>query len=263
MTDDMTNKPEHAGRSPDARHRISTRVAVLGLGLAMATGTLAALAGLGSRWNWWNFRTGFLILQWAAYLGVVGAAVSLAGIFATAIGRGRRALAAALAGLLLSALVVGTLWHWKQTAVHVPPIHDISTDTDDPPAFVAVLPLRADAPNPAVYGGPEIAAQQHKGYPDLVSTLLSVPPGRAFEMARKAADDMCWKIVDANPGEGRIEATATTLWFGFKDDIVIRIRPVEGGSRIDIRSVSRVGRSDVGTNAKRIRLFQERVRRNA
>ncbi len=67
---------------------------------------------------------------------------------------------------------------------------------------------------------------------------------------------MGWKIVDENQAEGRIEATATTRWFGFKDDVVIRIAPSGGnGSRVDVRSVSRVGRSDVGTNARRIRAF--------
>jgi uncharacterized protein (DUF1499 family) len=71
---------------------------------------------------------------------------------------------------------------------------------------------------------------------------------------------MCWKIVDDNPAEGRIEATATTRWFGFKDDVVIRIVPSAGnGSRVDIRSVSRVGLSDVGTNTRRIRAFLNKI----
>jgi uncharacterized protein (DUF1499 family) len=72
---------------------------------------------------------------------------------------------------------------------------------------------------------------------------------------------MGWQIVDANASEGRIEATDTTFWFGFKDDIVIRVAATSGGSRIDVRSVSRVGRSDVGTNAKRIRCYLKRLTR--
>ncbi|MGZ9265431.1 MAG: DUF1499 domain-containing protein, partial [Candidatus Deferrimicrobiaceae bacterium] len=122
--------------------------------------------------------------------------------------------------------------------------------------FVSVLALRKDAQNSAFYGGPEIAAQQHAAYPDIRPLVSDLPPAQAFERARSVARQMCWIIVDENPAEGRIEATATTRWFGFKDDVVIRIAPVAGnGSRVDIRSVSRVGQSDVGTNARRIRTF--------
>lgn len=135
-------------------------------------------------------------------------------------------------------------------------IHDITTDTENPPVFVSVLALRKDAPNSATYGGPEIAAQQHAAYPDIRPLVSDLPPERAFERSRSVARQMGWDIVDENPAEGRIEATATTRWFGFKDDVVVRIAPAAGdGSRVDIRSVSRVGRSDVGTNARRIRTF--------
>jgi uncharacterized protein (DUF1499 family) len=87
-----------------------------------------------------------------------------------------------------------------------------------------------------------------------------VPPDVAFDKALAAAREMGWDIVDAKPAEGRIEATDTTFWFGFKDDVVIRISPTSEGSRIDVRSVSRVGRSDIGTNAKRIRAYLEKLK---
>ncbi len=90
--------------------------------------------------------------------------------------------------------------------------------------------------------------------------MLPLPPPQAFEQALRMARDMGWTIVDSNPGEGRIEATDMTFWFGFKDDIVIRIVPAAQGSRVDVRSVSRVGRSDVGTNAKRIRKFLKKLK---
>jgi len=135
-------------------------------------------------------------------------------------------------------------------------IHDITTDTENPPVFVSVLPLRKDAPNSAEYGGPEIAMKQRAAYPDIHPVEVGVRPMLAYEYALDAARRMGWQIVDGNPPEGRIEATATTRWFGFKDDVVIRIVPTAGnGSRLDIRSVSRVGLSDVGTNACRIRSF--------
>jgi uncharacterized protein (DUF1499 family) len=135
-------------------------------------------------------------------------------------------------------------------------IHDITTDTENPPVFVSILALRKDAPNSAIYGGPEVATRQHVAYPDIRPLVSDLPPARAFERSRSVAQQMGWNIVDEDPAEGRIEAIATTRWFGFKDDIVLRIAPAAGtGSRIDIRSVSRVGKSDVGTNARRIRAF--------
>ncbi len=135
-------------------------------------------------------------------------------------------------------------------------IHDITTDTENPPVFVSILALRKDAPNSATYGGPEIAAQQHAAYPDIRTLVSDLSPSQAFERAGSVARRIGWKIVDENQAEGRIEATATTRWFGFKDDVVIRIAPsADNGSRVDIRSVSRVGRSDLGTNARRIRDF--------
>lgn len=137
----------------------------------------------------------------------------------------------------------------------LPHIHDITTDTADPPEFVAVLPLRADAPNPPEYAGEEIAVQQRAAYPDIQPLRLPLAPVQAFERALATADSQGWHIVAAALPEGRIEATATTFWFGFKDDVVIRVTPDNGGSRIDMRSKSRVGGSDVGANAARIRAF--------
>jgi len=117
------------------------------------------------------------------------------------------------------------------------------------------LPLRAAAPNPASYGGPEVAAAQKNGYPDIHPRDVALTPAETFARALAVSKAMDWEIVDADGGKGVIEATATTRWFGFKDDVVIRITPMATGSRIDMRSVSRVGRSDVGANAARIRTF--------
>jgi uncharacterized protein (DUF1499 family) len=141
----------------------------------------------------------------------------------------------------------------------LPPIHDITTDLDDPPAFEAILPLRAGAPNPAAYGGPEVAAAQRAGYPDLAPLRLNASVPEAYRRALAAARGMGWDIVAADSAAGRIEATATTRWFGFKDDVVVRVRAAGAGARVDVRSVSRVGRSDVGTNARRIREYLGRV----
>jgi uncharacterized protein (DUF1499 family) len=143
----------------------------------------------------------------------------------------------------------------------VPPIHDITTDTQNPPHFDAILPLRQNTPNSAQYGGESVAAQQRQAYPDIQPALLEASPEKAFDAALASARELGWKIVATDTQQGRIEATDTTLWFGFKDDVVIRISPNDGGSRVDMRSVSRVGRSDIGKNAERIRNFMEALRR--
>ena len=71
---------------------------------------------------------------------------------------------------------------------------------------------------------------------------------------------MGWEVVAADPAAGRIEAVATTFWFGFKDDIVVRVAPAGAGSLIDARSKSRVGVGDLGTNAQRLRAYLERLK---
>ena len=141
-----------------------------------------------------------------------------------------------------------------------PPIHDITTDTNDPPLFVDVLPLRASARNSAAYGGSRVAALQLAAYPDIAPVDLAIAPAAAFAKALAAAKAMGWAIVAADSLAGRIEGTATTRAFRFRDDVVIRIRPHDGGSRLDIRSVSRLGGSDLGKNASRIREFITRFR---
>jgi uncharacterized protein (DUF1499 family) len=137
----------------------------------------------------------------------------------------------------------------------VPRIHDVTTDTEDPPQFVALLTTRQASFNGAAYGGPAVAAMQKKGYPDIVPLLLPDPPERAFSRIEAAARGLGWHVVAAAPAQGRLEATDITPLFRFKDDIVVRVVPALNGSLVDIRSVSRIGRSDLGANAKRIRAF--------
>ena len=95
---------------------------------------------------------------------------------------------------------------------------------------------------------------------DYLAELIDPKHKDAFIRAERAARAQGWEMVAVVPAEGRIEATETTRWFGFKDDVVIRVRPAAAGSRVDVRSVSRVGRGDVGTNARRVRAFLEALR---
>lgn len=221
--------------------------------LSLAAALLLLAAGPGTRLDLWEFRTGFLLMRWAAFAGLAAAALA---VVMLVLPRARRAGAPwLLTALALGLGVAFVPWNGMRQARALPPIHDITTDTVRPPEFVAVLPLRADAPNPAEYGGPEIAQAQLGAYPDLRTLHLDLAPADAFDRAQQVARDMGWEIVAADAAAGRLEATDTTLWFGFKDDVVIRVEADGAGSRVDMRSVSRVGKSDVGTNAKRIRAY--------
>jgi len=227
--------------------------------VALVSLLLLVFSGLGVRMGLWTFRTGFQLLRWTVYLGVGAAILSVLLLIALSIrgGRGRGVLAIAL---LIGLGAASVPYSQLRKARSLPPIHDITTDTVEPPPFVAVLPLRAGASNKAEYGGDEIAAKQKSGYPDIQPVHLAAAPAEAFPKALAAAKAMGWEIVAENPAEGRIEATATTFWFGFKDDVVLRLRPDGTGTRVDMRSVSRVGGSDVGANAARIRAFFARLK---
>jgi uncharacterized protein (DUF1499 family) len=236
--------------------RLAT-IAILSFVAGLIVVSALVLSGLGVQGGFWSYRTGLTILRWAAWSGLGVIAVSLTACFYVTRGTTRRGLAlatiGALCGILAYALPAGML----SKARSVPPIHDITTDTQNPPQFIDIVPLRekAKARNSIVYGGAKIAAQQMKGYPDIKPLDTAIPVRRAFDATLAIAADLGWKIIASIPGEGRIEATDRTFWFGFTDDLVIRITALAGGSRIDIRSVSRVGRSDVGANAARIRRF--------
>ena len=223
--------------------------ALVALGLYLASGP-------GARMGLWDWRTGLTLFRWAFYVGAGAAVVALV-LLAIPRTRGPRPSRFALALLFgLAAAVPGVTFQAR--AKSVPPIHDITTDTREPPAFVALAAQRRAAPNGFDYGGPEIAAAQQKAYPDIQSRVVTEAPAKAFERALDTARRMGWEIAAADAAAGRIEATDTTAWFGFKDDVVVRVRAEGAGSRIDVRSVSRVGRSDVGANAARIRAFLER-----
>jgi uncharacterized protein (DUF1499 family) len=174
----------------------------------------------------------------------------------------RRAwLGLGLAGLALAMAVAtaGVPWRYLQQARAVPPINDITTDTESPPEFVDILPLRAGAKAPSEYGGARLGARQREAYPELGSVSYPLPPDQAFERAVAVARDLGWTIVAAAPAQGRIEATDQTFWFGFTDDIVIRIGTDPAGSLVDVRSASRKGVSDLGVNAARIRAFIDKL----
>jgi uncharacterized protein (DUF1499 family) len=229
------------------------------VGVALAILALLALAvgPLGWRLGWWHFRFAFFwLMPYAAYGALAAAAIS---ILALAFGwshLGTRGIALAAVGVVLGAVVAYVPWQYDRLRNAVPPIHDITTDMDNPPAFVAALKLRPKDANTVAYEGPDLAGKQRAAYPDIAPVKAKLAPAEAFKRALDAANTMPgWTVVDADPAAGRIEANETSRWFRFTDDVVIRVAPDGAGARIDVRSVSRVGRSDFGVNAGRIRAY--------
>ncbi len=247
--------PRPGGSPVSRRHVAARRFGAGTVALAIAGALLLASAGLGYRAGAWGLSPAFTILKISVYVAV---GIIILGLITVGLGISGRSWAAVAAGVLALLVAAGTAavpLDMRRTAQAVPFIHDITTDTEQPPDFVALRAVRERAPNGAAYGGPKVASLQKQGYPDIGPLLLPVPPDQAFARAEAAARALGWDVAAAVPAEGRIEATATTRWFGFKDDVVVRIAPAPGGSRVDVRSVSRVGQSDLGANARRIRAF--------
>lgn len=225
-----------------------------GFALALLAAALDLLSGPGARLGLWHFRTGFTLLKAGAWLGMAGFVLCQA-VLTFSIRTRRGVPKLALAGWLLALPAAVIPLGWKRLAGRVPPIHDVTTDLDSPPVFDAVLKAREGAPNPVEHGGSAVGSLQEAAYPDIQPKLLPVPSEEAFARALAAAKALGWEIVAADAKKGVIEATDTTFWFGFKDDVVVRVRAGKDGSRVDARSLSRVGKSDVGANAKRLRKF--------
>ncbi|MDE2307946.1 MAG: DUF1499 domain-containing protein [Xanthomonadaceae bacterium] len=243
-----------------ALQRWSLSVAGIGVALGALAVLAVALPGPAYRCGLIGLGAAFGTIRIGAMGGIAAMAVSLPAVALALFARHRRYALYAVFGLLLGAFAFVPPWLLVRKARSLPAIHDISTDTVDPPRFEAILALRAKAPNSPVYGGAGIAAKQHAAYPDIQPLILAHPAAEVLAAARKVALAMGWRIVAEQADAGRLEATATTPWFGFKDDVVIRVRPAGNGSRLDIRSESRLGGSDVGANAARIRRFAARLR---
>ena len=217
-----------AGSAAVAVGPLGHRIGLLPLGLALAL-----------------FAVGFLVLVAAMLLLVVTAMRRR-----VAPGTERSTYAALAAAVVVSLFPLSAL----VSGVGAPPIHDITTDTENPPAFVAAVAL--NAPGRTDYEGDAVAEQQRAAYPDLRPVTLPVDTGAAFELALAAVERMGWDLLESDPAGLRIEASDRTFWFGFADDVVIRITDTdEGGSRVDVRSLSRVGGGDLGTNAHRVRAY--------
>ena len=243
------------------RARLGNRLAVIGLIVALASAVAMVFSGIGYRLELYHFRTGFAILGWAFWSALAGGILSLAGL-AVAGGKPGRTMVAALVGIAVGAMAAYVPWSFKQTAGSLPFIHDISTDTENPPEFIAAAKLRKPGDHPVTYDGKEVADLQHKAYADLAPLMTPTSKEKVFEAAKAAFASMGMQLADADLAQGRIEANQTSLLYGFTDDMVVRIASATAGTKVNVRSKSRVGRSDLGQNAKRIRLFLQKLKEN-
>jgi uncharacterized protein (DUF1499 family) len=170
----------------------------------------------------------------------------------------RQAVLAVLIGVALIAYPA----YLAVRAYQLPAIYDVTTDPIDPPQFDAIARLRPRDANPVAYQGLYAAELQHAAYPDIEPEESTATPQEAFDVAMKIIVKRKWRVVDARPPrspaggrptDGIIEAVARSLILGFPEDVVVRIRPTSDGTRLDVRSASRYGRTDLGSNAERVR----------
>ncbi|MEI9887476.1 MAG: DUF1499 domain-containing protein [Rhizomicrobium sp.] len=243
-------------------------------------GTIALVASHGAQAGWWDYATGLEILAPGFGLGLAG--VGSGGLWLVRALSGNNSAywklgAPALAGSLLLA---GIPLNQARLYLVSPPIHDVSTDVEYAPPFVALLPLRAGAENGPDYDGPKrieyggkrttVALAQKKAYPDIKSYVALLNPRqdpdilpvkilfwRGFERAK----DMGWNVVYFSEAEGRIEATDDSIWFGRVADISIRVKPAgKIGARLDIRAKSRTGENDMAFTAQIVRGYLKALR---
>lgn len=221
-------------------------VVKLGGLVAIVAVALGVMSGTGYKLGWWGIPGAFQMLQYAVYSAGGAVALGLVGLIFTK----QRGLAGATfaTGAVIGLFVVMQV----MTARNVPPIHDISTDTDNPPQFVEIVALRGETSNPLDYANKEV---QEGFYTDIKPLELNIGTGPCHAQAAATAKGQGWEMVNVDAQALIIEATDTTFWFGFKDDVVIRISGDNMTCRVDMRSVSRVGKSDVGVNADRIMAY--------
>lgn len=242
-------------------------------GGALLLALAVALAGPGTRLGFWDYSFGLTLIRQVALPVLIAAGLALLGGLVAFVTKDRKAGALALAAALVAAAAGAVPLKMKADFEANPFIHEVTTDFDNPPAIIAA----ADMPrkNPAEYRGADLVPQsadgltvaeaQRKAFPDIAPIIADADLNASANRAKAVIEAMGMEILadgpadDAAGGGWRIECVATSAWFGFKDDFVLRLTPVEGGkTRIDIRSKSRVGGSDLGANAKRVRDFARR-----
>ena len=211
------------------------------------------------------FRSGFMAIQYGA---MIGAAVFVIGVLFYLIRRKADPMGAksAIVGALIAVLPLLPLVLQAKKGRSLPVIHNVSTDTLNAPMFDKIAAIRSDKDNTHAYDRDQQVGESGKlgelqlaAYPDVKTHISSLSPTDALLKAEKVANELGWEIVNIDKAKGILEATDTTLLWAFKDDVVVRITEKDGQTHVDLRSVSRIGRSDLGANAERILAFLEQI----
>lgn len=229
--------------------------------LALLLLIVVFVGGPGVHLGLWSPFEGFKLTLTAGFMGgMILAGLSLIVIILIAMKESRGGMGKAFLCLFIGLLLLSPVAYLRLSGGGaVPPIHDITTDLVNPPDYIALVGKRGEGANRLTHGGAELAAKQQEFYPDIVPILMSGAPQENFTRALDVARNMGWELVGVDPENMRFEATDYSFWFSFADDIVVIVQQAQGGSRIDMRSVSRVGKSDLGINAKRIRDFRTHI----
>jgi uncharacterized protein DUF1499 len=243
-----------------------SRMALWARRLALFALAVAVLAIIVVRLDFIEVLPGLAIFGFA--IGIAAMAMLFAfGAFIVIWRQGLKGFGYALLAFFIGIVLITYPAYLGAKGYRLPAINDITTDTNDPPRFEAIARLRPREANPVAYPGAAFAEMQHAAYPAIAPLQTASTPAELYEAAWKVVTKRKWSILDAHvpetPGlrgpplparrlEGRIEAVARTRVMGFRDDVVIRIKPITGGSRLDIRSASRYGQHDFGVNAQRI-----------
>lgn len=281
VTETPAPKAVDQGLSLSKRQKFRRWVLRIALGLAIASPLLFVLAALGTKiglWSW-QFGLGMLTFKVAPLLMIITLAVGLFALLLALLIKPRKGIVIAVLAIIIPVAAFANIRATQAKVASLPFIHDVTTDTQDPPTFgTVIMAERAALPgvNTVDYAGKRattktkdadgkpvmklVSALQTQAYPQIRTLVLNESPDVAFGRAEQVARDMGWAIKETDAATGRIDATDTTFWYGFKDDVSIRLRPAQGdGTRVDVRSISRVGGSDIGANAARIEAFLEQL----
>ena len=221
---------------------------LIGLYLGIISFITGVIAIVGFREEWWRQIKAFSIFGWATLIAGLAVGFIIYGLFILK-RNNHKGIRLAIVGLLVSFPILLGAFLFKYTATLYPPINDISTDTINAPSYW-------EMPTPTEYPKEKFESLQLDGYPDIKTINSKLSVDEVFKRVLILIDKKGWELVSNDKDEGQIEAVASSFLFGFKDEVVVRIKEEDQGTIVDIRSRSRIGAIDRGANAKRIRLIR-------